>query len=116
MSHKTLNRQFAGRIAALLAASTLFITASAFAQTDPASESSLFARCNERVADTYVSAFEVTADFDVGEQESQLFCTPQSNIAGNGADVAVLDVTDDDGVAGRPNWCSGRCRWHGATC
>ncbi len=100
MSRKTLNRQFAGRIAALLATSTLFIIVSAFAQTGAASESSLFARCNERAMDTYVSAFEVTAHFRAYgyEPESRLFCTPQSKIAGNRADVAWFDIFNDAGM------------------
>ena len=66
-------------------AAASFIAVPVFAQ----SESSLFARCTEQAEGTYVSAFEVTADF-TDTQARRLLCTLEGDITGNRADVAQI--------------------------
>ena len=80
--------------AAMCIAAASFIAVPVFAQ----SESSLFARCAEQAEGTYVSAFEVTADFE-STSSRRLFCTMAGDLTNNRLDRATISATDDSGVA-----------------
>ena len=96
MSHRMPDSRVATPVAALFISSALLTTSAAFAQSDPGL--SLLARCAEQAEGTYVSAFEVTADF-TDTQARRLLCTLEGDITGNRADVAQISLTDDADIA-----------------